>query len=137
MQEHRVQRPGDPGHCAGQHEHQDLEMPGVVTDGGGAGFVLADRHQRAAEGRGNHPTGANEDQQEQHRDKPVEVTSIAQRQQHRVADADFRARHAEQAIVAAGPVAQGVGDEVGHLAERQGQHHEIDAGATNRQGAYQ
>ena len=112
-------------------------MARVVADGRGAGFVLADRHQRTAKRRSDDPACADEDQQEQHRDKTIEGTGIGQGQQHGVAHTNFRARHAEQAVVAAGPVAQGVGDEVRHLAERQREHHEVNARAPNRQGAHQ
>ncbi|MNJ64964.1 hypothetical protein D3C77_609530 [compost metagenome] len=62
---------------------------------------------------------------------------IAKVDQHMASNRQIRPRHIEQAVVAAGPVAQGVGQEIRHLTEGQGQHDEVDAGAANGQGTYQ
>ncbi|MNP27871.1 hypothetical protein D3C76_1208030 [compost metagenome] len=112
-------------------------MAGVVADGSGAGFVFADGQQGAAKGRTNHPQRAGEDQQEQHGDEHIEVSRIGQVDQYPTGDLDVRPGHVEQAVVTSGPAAQGVGQEVGHLAEGQGQHDEVDAFAADGQGAYQ
>ena len=37
----------------------------------------------------------------------------------------------QQAVVTARPVAQGVGEKIGHLGQSQRQHHEVDALAAN------
>ncbi|MNJ42643.1 hypothetical protein D3C77_376170 [compost metagenome] len=80
---------------------------------------------------------ADEDQQEQHRDEGVEMARVAEVDQYMAGNRQVRARHVEQAVVAAGPAAQGVGQEVGHLAEGQRQHDKVDTGTANGQGTDQ
>ena len=52
------------------------------------------------------------------------------------AEADHRERHSGDAVLAAGPVGEGrVLDEVGHLAEGQGDHGEVDSDPPHREPA--
>ncbi|MNJ52096.1 hypothetical protein D3C77_474160 [compost metagenome] len=81
--------------------------------------------------------GTDENQQEQHRDEGVEVARVAKVDQHMAGNRQVRARDIEQTVVATGPAAQRIGQEVGHLAERQGQHDKVDTGTADGQGADQ
>ncbi|KAF5287454.1 hypothetical protein FQR65_LT21019 [Abscondita terminalis] len=124
---HGVQRAGQAGHGARDHEGLEFEQAQVVAHGGGALLVVAHGQQGAAEHRVADAAQQPEHHEEQHGHEAVVLPGRGQRPQRLPGHRQGRARHVQQAVVAAREIGGRVGDEVEHLRKGQGQHHEVGA----------
>ena len=119
----------------GDDEGGQLVRWHVVAEHRHPAGVLLDGEQHCAHGRtddtpGQHIAGKKDDREQHvHRQSRADANGV-------FAEAEHRNRHAGDAVLAAGVVRQRrILHEIGHLAECQGDHREVDADAAHREPA--
>ena len=104
----------------------------IVTDGGRAQRIVADRAEDRADRRAHDPQRDHDADEIAQREKLVERPAGGEMNGGE-AEIEARRRNAGQAVLAAGPVRQRIElDEKEHLGDRHRDHGEIDAGAPQR-----
>ena len=122
------EQPGHPAPEAREEEGEEPDHPDVVAEGGHAPGLVARPAQGGPERRGDQHRHRPEGEHEHHEGRPVEVGRRGERQPERARPPAHR-----DAVVAVRDADPAIGDTPDDLAERQGDHHEPDAGAAQRE----
>ena len=134
VEQERVERAGQAGEGARDHEGGQLVAPHVVADEAGALLVLADALQHAAEGRVHdapqHPDGGR-----RHHGRRVVVDALVAEVHAQDPGPERKALDAAQAVLAARHPRGAVDDVEEHLREGQREQREVHAALAHQQEA--
>jgi hypothetical protein len=124
------QHAGERGDGRGYHERDELVALRVVAEEARALFVLADRHQHAAERRAVEAPERQDDERADRGDERVVAPGRVERHA-----GEGRAHDAAQPVLAAGHLGPAEGDREEHRRQREREQREIDAAPTQDEDA--